>query len=350
MQASDTPNRQFFEVNKVKWATLGVLVAAVLISWTFFLVATCFIWLPILIMASPLLLITFLLVKYTPVGNPVREAYYRLYDFLVYNSEKPRLFIWGFFYDAICFLYPQSKWKVMNYGYAVLNENGHLVALKEEDQEERFCLQLYHYVATSLNTVKNLAGKTVVEVGCGRGGGLNYVKRYLSPERCIGFDLSENQVKFCQTYYSEDNLEYHQGSAGDFAGLAPVKDGVDVVLNVESSHCYPSFSEFVSQVDKVLKPGGIFAFTDFRAADKIEEMEKELEAHSLRIVKKEDITINVLHGLKLDEERRMKLIDGYVHKGLRTLFKKFSGLNGTRINQEMIDKQTIYMAYTLQKE
>jgi hypothetical protein len=37
----------------------------------------------------------------------------------------------------------------MNYGYAPLVDDGKLISnLKEEDEDERFCLQLYHYCAT----------------------------------------------------------------------------------------------------------------------------------------------------------------------------------------------------------
>ena len=39
----------------------------------------------------------------------------------------------------------------MNYGYAVLNENGKLIQdLQVEYEDERFPLQLYHYVATGI--------------------------------------------------------------------------------------------------------------------------------------------------------------------------------------------------------
>ena len=37
----------------------------------------------------------------------------------------------------------------MNYGYAVLNENGKLIQdMQMEYEDERFPIQLYHYVAT----------------------------------------------------------------------------------------------------------------------------------------------------------------------------------------------------------
>jgi hypothetical protein len=49
--------------------------------------------------------------------------------------------MWSFIYNTMCYLYPQTQWKAMNYGYAVLSDNGRLINnLKEEDEDERFCL------------------------------------------------------------------------------------------------------------------------------------------------------------------------------------------------------------------
>lgn len=51
---------------------------------------------------------------------------------------------------------------------------------------------------------------------------------------------------------------------------------------METSKFYHiSFKKFVAQVEKALKPGGFFAITDFRDFDKIEEMEKDLQAFGL---------------------------------------------------------------------
>ena len=57
-----------------------------------------------------------------------------------------------------------------------------------------------------------------------------------------------------------------------------------MVINVESSHCYGNFKEFVRQVDRVLKPGGFFIFTDFREIQEIEPMEAALKSFSLVII------------------------------------------------------------------
>lgn len=58
---------------------------------------------------------------------------------------------------------------------------------------------------------QTLEGKTIVEVSSGRGGGLDYLSRYLNPKKCIGIDLSDAQVKFCNKNYSHNNkLVFYQ--------------------------------------------------------------------------------------------------------------------------------------------
>ena len=52
-----------------------------------------------------------------------------------------------------------------------------------------------------MGAFKNLEGKTLVEVSSGRGGGLDYITRYLNPKKCIGVDISEVQVKYCNKIY-----------------------------------------------------------------------------------------------------------------------------------------------------
>jgi len=67
------------------------------------------------------------------------------------------------------------------------------------------------------------------------------------------------------------------------------------------------------------------------------------------MVKKQDITKNVLYSLRLDEERKLNLINNNVNFFLRGLFKKFSGVKGSRIHKEFEDGSLLYLAYLLQK-
>jgi cyclopropane fatty-acyl-phospholipid synthase-like methyltransferase len=52
--------------------------------------------------------------------------------------------------------------------------------------------------------VRSFEGKSIVEVGCGRGGGLNYISTYLNAAKCIGVDFSETQINFCKKTYSNN--------------------------------------------------------------------------------------------------------------------------------------------------
>jgi len=50
---------------------------------------------------------------------------------------------------------------------------------------------MYELVGTGINTFKDLKDKVVVEVGSGRGGGLEYLTRTKSPSKSIGVDFSQ---------------------------------------------------------------------------------------------------------------------------------------------------------------
>lgn len=101
---------------------------------------------------------------------------------------------------------------------------------------------------------------------------------------------------------------------------------------------------------RVLKKGGYFVITDFRSKEAIAQLENDLQSFGLKLVKKEDITVNVTQALKLDEQRKAKWINDNTNALVRPYFRKFSGLSDTRIFQEFQRRDTIYMAYCLQKQ
>jgi len=154
-----------------------------------------------------------------------------------------------------------------------------------------------------------------------------------------------------KAYLENSKLEFYIGNSEQLTENENLKGSeFDLIINVESSHCYGNFKKFVQEVDKLLRVGGIFAITDFRNVTEFPEMERDLTSFNLKIIKKENITPNVLHALKLDENRRLDLINGKVHSWLRPLFKKFSGLNGSRINEAMSKGETLYQVYVLEKQ
>lgn len=72
---------------------------------------------------------------------------------------------------------------------------------------------MYEFIGTGLNTFKDLKDKVIVEVGSGRGGGLEYLTRTKNPSKSIGVDFSQIQVDFCNQAYHLNNLKYIQGDS-----------------------------------------------------------------------------------------------------------------------------------------
>ena len=71
-------------------------------------------------------------------------------------------------------------------------------------------IQLYHSTATRAG---ELAGKRVLEVGCGHGGGASYLTRTLGPASYVGLDLNSAGIEFCRRRHQVPGLEFVQGNA-----------------------------------------------------------------------------------------------------------------------------------------
>jgi SAM-dependent methyltransferase len=153
-----------------------------------------------------------------------------------------------------------------------------------------------------VGTQVDVAGRTVLEVGCGRGGGASYVKRYLGPSSMVGMDLADSAVEFCRQRHRLEGLRFVQGDAERI----PFDDGqFDVVINVESSHCYPDVDAFFREVSRVLRPGGHFLYADVMPSEELPKRRKMLNQLGLQILQERDITSNVLASLDSSTDQRL---------------------------------------------
>jgi ubiquinone/menaquinone biosynthesis C-methylase UbiE len=230
----------------------------------------------------------------------------------------------------------------MNYGYADLDPEANGVKLSDGEKNNRYCIQLYHHVASAVD----LSGKEVVEVGSGRGGGASYVARYLKPKSMLGIDLSDKAVDFCNSHYTVEGLSFRQGDAEK---LPLADESVDAVVNLESSHCYGSMGQFLSEVQRVLRPGGYFLFSDHRDQDKIETLHRQLSDSGLRLQNEIDITANVVRALELDNDRKAKLIEQRCPKMLRRRMEEFAAMKGTKTYESFRTGYSRYLSFVLQK-
>jgi ubiquinone/menaquinone biosynthesis C-methylase UbiE len=250
--------------------------------------------------------------------------------------------LWKRWYNFLAVRYPDASFTFMNYGYA-LSSGETPPALAPEDEPNRYCIQMYDRVAAPVQ----IRGRRVLEVGSGRGGGASYITRYLAPASMTGVDYSGNAVEFCRTHHPIPNLAFQEGSAE----ALPFADSTfDVVLNVESSHCYGSMEAFLREVSRVLRPGGSFAYADFREEKRLEEWGANLRDSGMRVLSETNITPNVVAALDADNERKAMLIRKLVPKPLLAACENFAGMRGSAIYQGFRSGRLVYKLFVMEKE
>ena len=232
----------------------------------------------------------------------------------------------------------------MNLGYTELHPEALELDLEEEDEINRCYIRLYHHVATTWPI--SFQDAEVLEVGCGHGGGASYVKRYLRPKRVVGLDISEKSVRYCRKRHSMDGLTFQEGDAEDmpFDGSE-----FDIILNVESSHCYPSMVRFLHEVYRVLRPGGYFLFCDLRFTYQEKKLKKRLKQSGMSILKEEDITANILKARDEDHGRLIQRTEG-LSTMMKAVMRESFTAKYTEMYRLIQRGKRKYLVFVLQKE
>lgn len=230
----------------------------------------------------------------------------------------------------------------MNYGYHSTDGNSTGLQLLAPDESERFAFQLYNHVVSGYD----LAGKQLLEVGCGRGGGASYIMRYLKPEKFIGLDLAPKLIDFCNNQHQYQGLSFVQGNAMDL----PFPDRTfDAVINIESSHNYGDTDLFFTEVSRVLINDGRFLFTDFRKQEELSKLDQQLNNAGFNTLSKTNISQNVVSALTHDHDRRLELIRQTLPGWAVKTAKNFVALQGSPRYTALANESFQYWSYNLIK-
>ncbi len=258
--------------------------------------------------------------------------------------KKGRIFrtllqpIWKAWYEYVSKKDSQGEIKFLNYGF----HSEKKIDLSPEDEAERYPLQLYHHLATAID----INDKSVLEVGCGRGGGASYISRYFKPKSYVAVDISKQAIHYCKANHKSKGLDFVQGDAQN---LPFEPNSFDIVLNVESSHCYPKLKVFFDEVHKALKPNGCFLYTDFRNQQNLSQVEETIKHSPFKIISVEEITENVAKALEFDNERRVNLIKRLVPGLFFKPVAAFAATKGSVTYNGFATKWNTYYFYVLKK-
>jgi ubiquinone/menaquinone biosynthesis C-methylase UbiE len=254
-----------------------------------------------------------------------------------------RRIFWKTWYNTFANNFSEVDIVLMNYGYAGLDDSNS-TDLDISNHEERYCLQLYHHVASKID----LEGLDVLEVGCGRGGGAAFIKDYWRPNSMNAIDYSEGNIKLCDEKLLGSGVSFR---VGDAESLPFDNNSFDAVVNIESSHCYGHEKRFFSEVARVLRPAGYFLFADFRPQENISVTQKRLEVAGLKMINYEKITSNIIKSMNLEEKRKLNSIKEKVPRFFPTSIAKwFVGAQDTPMYNALKTGEQEYFCGVFQKD
>lgn len=252
------------------------------------------------------------------------------------------IFVEGFFkrwYRFISNVDKNAEVVFMNYGFA---DENHKMTLEPSDEINRYPIQLYHQLVKA----HDLENKDILEIGCGRGGGLAFLTKLLKPSSAVGIDRDPTAVAFCNKFWGKPGLSFMQGDA---QSIHLPDNSFDVIINVESSHRYDDVNLFLAEVRRLLRPNGIFLLTDFRRKENMTELLSNFDGSGLHILGNDNVTPQVVRALELDDDRRRNLVKNLVPQFMHRIALNFAGAKGSPTYQKFATGQWIYFNYFFSK-
>ena len=174
----------------------------------------------------------------------------------------------------------------LNYGYLPTDSNN----------ESAFDIREGTFNANSARLVLEVVGpvdlndRTIVEIGCGRGGNSALVAEKFSGQ-VIGIDMSSEAIAFCSRAHAKHAIDF---KVGDALNLPLADESCDAVINVESSHSYGNLPKFLNEVRRICRAGAWFLHTDFLSSEDWDYIRMRLKALGFVTESDRDITANVL--------------------------------------------------------
>jgi ubiquinone/menaquinone biosynthesis C-methylase UbiE len=172
------------------------------------------------------------------------------------------------------------------------------------------------------------------------------VQQYLHPARLVALDFSREGLVRCARQHAGRPIHF---VCGDALHL-PFPDGsFDAVINVEASHCYPDLAKFLSQVRRVLRPGGHLLYADLRRERQYGPWREEILRSGLTLLEEENLTPHVARALDASNERTTALVREVAPRLLRRAMMRFAGTRSSEVYRGLRSGSIRYARFVLRK-
>ena len=131
----------------------------------------------------------------------------------------------------------------------------------------------------------DVAGKPVLDIGCGVGGPAMVIASELGAAEVVGIDIEEYLIETAQINVTAARLDDRVSMKLVEEGPLPFPDErFDIVFSKDSLIHVPDKSALYEEVIRVLRPGGVFAASDWLRGDDAENLEGYKEWRSLAVL------------------------------------------------------------------
>jgi len=121
----------------------------------------------------------------------------------------------------------------------------------------------HHYEAPLLERLgARLAGKRVLEVGCGRGVGTEILLQRFGAREVYAFDLDPGMVAKARRRLARVDPDRVRVDVGTVTAIDAPDAAFDAVVDFGIIHHVQAWRVAVAEICRVLRPGGVFAFEE----------------------------------------------------------------------------------------
>jgi len=149
-------------------------------------------------------------------------------------------------YNKDYLLFKDSTLSFYNHGYSPAYN-----FLNEELNNQA---SLYCKIIENITT----ENKRLLDVSCGRGGGLYIYNKHYNFKELSGCDVLKEPIDYCKKKY-KNTINF---TVQDATSLSYSNKSFDIVVSVEASHAYSLMSSFVSESHRVLDDSGTLIVAD----------------------------------------------------------------------------------------
>jgi len=160
-------------------------------------------------------------------------------------------------------LYFEEKWKIFEKWWCADETLGIHYAYYDENTRnfKNAIFNMNNLIAELLSLNKDKPEK-ILDIGCGVGGTSIYLGKKYSKNKFTGITSSSGQVQIGNRFVKENNLKNVEIVLGDFNKTDFCDNYFDGAFAIESVGYNENIKDFISEIYRILKPGGKLVVLD----------------------------------------------------------------------------------------